>query len=244
MATKANFAFHFAALKNTIKRVLLFFLCMFGLSYFYAEEIYGVLLKPFVNEAGVRRDIIYTSLTEAFVTYIELAFFTALLITMPFLSMQVLFFTMPALKKAERHFAYFIASMIPMLFILGVLMAYFYAFPAAWKFFLSFERANYARLGIALKLYAKLEEYLSLSVQIMLAFGITFQLPVLLVFLTKAKLLSIRTLKESRRIVIVIIFIIAAIITPPDALSQIILASFMIVLYEISIMLCSLLAKR
>lgn len=244
MATKTPFLSHLAELKKVIKRVLLFFFGTFILSYIFSEKIYGLLLRPFVKLAVLgSREIIYTSLTEAFVTYIELSFFVALLLSLPFLCFQILAFTIPALSKNERQFAYFLAGMMLLLFIAGISAAYFYAFPAAWKFFLSFENSNYAGLGISLKLYPKIEEYLALSVQIMLAFGIAFQLPVMLVFLTRLKLLSIKTLRKHRRLVIVIIFVIAAIITPPDALSQIILASFMILLYEASIVLCSWLAR-
>ena len=239
---KLPFTSHLVELRKAIKQVLLFFLIAFILSYIFSEKIYGILLKPFV-EISSSGTIIYTNLTEAFVTYIELSFFAALLLTLPVLCFQILSFSILALAKNERRFAYFLASMMPLLFISGVLIAYFYAFPAAWRFFLSFESSNYAGLGISLKLYPKIEEYLALSIQIMLAFGIAFQLPVMLVLLTKLNLLSIKTLKAHRRIVIVMIFIIAAIITPPDALSQIILGSFMIFLYEASIILCSLLAN-
>ncbi len=237
---------HFVELRKVVLRVALFFLCAFVVSYVYAEEIFGILLKPFVSSMSTldHREIIYTSLTEAFVVYIQLAFFTALLVTLPCLCFQIFAFVMPALSNKEKKFACVLLCMVPLLFVAGVLTAYLYAFPAAWKFFLSFEKPNYAHLGLPLKFYVKLEEYLALAVEVMLAFGFAFQIPAVLVFLNRVGVLPIKTLRAQRKLVIVLIFIVAAVITPPDALSQIILASVMIMLYELSIFLCILLKDR
>lgn len=231
---------HLKDLKKAVFRILIFFFTAFCLSYFYKEEIYALLLKPFIQNLShlENRQIIYTNLSEAFVVYIQLSFFMALFLTVPFFLSQILYFISPGLLKKERKFAYICIFLIPMLLIVGVLFAYFYAFPVAWKFFLSFEQNNSKVLGIPLLLYVRMQDYLSLCVQIMIAFGLTFQLPAMIIILYKLKLISIKALRAQRRIVVVIAFGVAAIITPPDAMSQIILALIMILLYEISIYIC------
>jgi sec-independent protein translocase protein TatC len=119
---------------------------------------------------------------------------------------------------------------------MGAFVAYYFIFPEAWKFFLSFENTSLENLPI--KLEARISEYLSLSSQIILAFGIAFQLPIAITLLNKIGLISVSWLKKQRRFAIVTIFIVAAVITPPDVLSQLALASIMILLYELSILLC------
>jgi sec-independent protein translocase protein TatC len=179
--------------------------------------------------------MVYTELTEAFVTYLELAMFVAILVTIPFAFIQAFAFALPGLKPKEKRYAYLLLLSVPSLFLIGITIAYKYVFAAAWKFFLSFETSSG---GISIKLYPKISEYLHLALQIMFSFGIAFQLPVVLILLNKIGLITVEMLRANRRIVIVIIFAIAAVVTPPDAMSQIILASIMILLYEISILGC------
>jgi sec-independent protein translocase protein TatC len=245
MAKRLTLAKHMLELRKALIRVVMCFLAAFACGYYYAEELYGLLLKPYIlaTSATSERLLIYTSLTEAFMSYIELAFATAILITLPVLCVQILWFVDPGLAKSEKSLARILLLAMPVLFTVGLYVAYRYVLPTAWRFFLSFENADFAGLGIPLKAHLKLGEYLSLCVQIMLAFGLAFQLPVACVFLNRIGVLPVSTLKSHRKIVIVVIFTIAAIITPPDALSQIMLACAMILLYELAIMLCQCLSE-
>ncbi|NRA73338.1 MAG: twin-arginine translocase subunit TatC [Rickettsiales bacterium] len=238
MTKDLPFKTHFLELRRHITRVAVFFVLIFMASYIYAKEIYMFLLNPLLKCCGGNREIVYTQLTEAFMTYLELAFFIALLVTIPFLFMQIFIFALPGLKSHEKKYAYLLLCAVPSLFLIGITISYKYILIAAWKFFLSFETSANVENAISIKLYPKISEYLHLATQIMFSFGIAFQLPVILILLNKIGLLTVNTLKKNRRIVIVLIFAIAAIITPPDALSQIILASIMILLYEISILGC------
>ena len=239
MNKELPFKSHFLELRRLVIQTAAFFICMLIISYVYAEEIYAFLLKPLLECCSTgKREIVYTELTEAFVTYLELAFLVAMLVTIPFLFIRILGFILPGLEPTEKKYAYLLLCSVPSLFLIGITVAYKYAFAAAWKFFLSFEGPVHAGSGVSIKLYPKISEYLHLALQIMFSFGIAFQLPVILILLNKIGLLTVNTLKQNRRIVIVLIFAIAAVVTPPDALSQIILASIMILLYEISIFGC------
>jgi sec-independent protein translocase protein TatC len=129
----------------------------------------------------------------------------------------------------------------PVLFFLGVAFAYFYIIPAAWRFFMSFE--NQSSLS-SIVLMPKISEYLDLSIKFMIAFGVSFQIPVVLTLLSKAGIIDHNTLIRGRRVAIVIIFILAAILTPPDVVSQFGLAFPMILLYELSILACKCDKKR
>ncbi len=237
---------HLLELKRRILQSAGFFIIMFIASYVYSEEIFAFLLEPLLECCGGgSREMIYTELTEGFVTYLELAFFVSVLVTIPFAAMQIFLFALPGLKSTERKYAYLLLVSIPSLFLMGITIAYEYVFAASWKFFLSFENSIKAgNSEISIKLYPKISEYLHLALQIMFAFGIVFQLPIILILLNKIGLLTVQTLKANRRIVIVIIFAIAAIVTPPDAMSQIILASIMILLYEVSIVICGVLNRN
>lgn len=238
MTKDLPFKIHFLELRRRIIQTAAFFILILAVSYIYAKEIYVFLLNPLLECCGSGREIVYTQLTEAFVTYIELAFFVAILITIPFLFIQIFRFSLPGLKSSEKKYAYLLLFAVPILFMLGIAIAYKYVFAAAWRFFLSFESPIKAGQSISIKLYPKISDYLHLALQIMFSFGIAFQLPVVLILLNKIGLLTVATLKKNRRIVIVLIFAIAAVITPPDVLSQIILAAIMILLYEISILGC------
>ncbi|MCH9753803.1 MAG: twin-arginine translocase subunit TatC [Alphaproteobacteria bacterium] len=236
---------HFNELKKRVFYTLSFFLFSFVVSYIFSDDIYRFLLAPlseYYKSTGKTGSIIYTGLTEAFFTYIKVAFISALFFTIPFIALQIFYFSSPGLKKGEKRvlIACFLAT--PLLFLTGAFVAYYFIFPEAWKFFLSFENSSLENLPI--KLEARISEYLSLSSQIILAFGIAFQLPIAITLCNKIDLISIEWLKEKRRFAIVIIFVVAAVITPPDVVSQLALASIMILLYELSILLCIFLNNK
>lgn len=208
----------------------------FVISYCFAAEIYEFLVRPLAHVTeGENRRLIYTGLTEAFITYIKLALWTGCFVAFPIIATQIWMFVAPGLYKNERRafLPFLIAT--PVFFLIGAAVAYYFVFPMAWKFFLSFEIPATAG-GLPVQLEARVSEYLSLSMTVIFAFGIAFELPVILVLLTRVGLLSSAKLSTFRRYAIVLIFIVAAVITPPDVISQLSLAFPLMLLYEMSIL--------
>ena len=236
---------HLVELKKRIIYCLLAILIGFFLSYHFAGDIYNFLLQPLVKCLGNNSDqkIIYTNLTEAFVTYLRLSLLSSICLTFPFLALQLYLFIAPALYRKEKNFILAILIFCPTLFFAGAAMVYELVLPLAFKFFISFQNLD-PKNTLPIELQAKISEYLDLIIQLIFAFGIAFQLPIILVCLVKFGILSVNGLRKNRKYWIVIIFIIAAVITPPDVLSQLSLALPMILLYEISIIISSKITKN
>lgn len=234
---------HFEELRKRVIYSLTFALFSFVICYYFSENIFQILLKPLSKIVNWEsKKIIYTNLTEAFFSYIKLSMFVSFAFTIPYCLMQLYIFLAPGLYKKEKIAILPYLISVPILFTIGCMFVYNYVFPMAWKFFLSFEMKNINNISIALE--PKISEYISLSLHLMVAFGIAFQLPIFLVFLMHMNFISVEKLIELRRFAIIIIFIIAAIITPPDAISQISLAIPMIILYEVAILIGKFIKKQ
>ncbi|AIL64699.1 Sec-independent protein translocase protein TatC [Rickettsiales bacterium Ac37b] len=234
---KVSLSVHIAELKKRVVYSLTVFSLCVMICYHFAGDIYNYLLMPLANVLeGDNRKIIYTGLTEAFFTYLKLAIFAGFCISFPFIAMQLYIFLAPGLYYNEKKvlIPYLIAS--PILFILGAVLVYYLILPVAWKFFLSFETSHSFLLPIQFE--ARISEYLALVMHLIIAFGIAFQLPIILTLLTKVGLLDSVVLSKKRKLAIVLVFAIAAVITPPDVISQFALAIPMLILYEISILAC------
>ncbi|MBN8438844.1 MAG: twin-arginine translocase subunit TatC [Rickettsiales bacterium] len=233
---------HFNELKKRFIRVILAFFIGFGISYYYSDDIYKIILHPLISVVdSASRKIIYTSLAEAFFSYIKISFFSALVIVFPLFVYQIYAFMKPGLHQGERKILAFILFSSPVLFYSGCIFMFYFVMPSAWSFFLSYEKVS---IGVPLVLEAKISEYLDLVVHLSVAFGLSFQLPVFMAILSLMGVVNSSWLRNKRRLAIVIIFIVAAILTPPDVLSQIALAIPLLLLYELSIILCKLLEKR
>lgn len=227
---------HLIELRQRLVSCILAFLICFGISYYFSANIYDFLLKPLAHQYGGK--IIYTGLTEAFATYLRLSMLSALFLSFPFIALQIYLFIAPALYKKEKKFILAILIFCPLLFLTGAVLVYNLILPLAFKFFLSFQNLS-PHQSLPIELQAKIGEYLDLITQLIFAFGLAFQLPIILIFLVKFGILTVEGLKKKRKYWIVIIFAIAAVITPPDVLSQVALAVPMILLYEIAIIISS-----
>jgi len=226
---------HLTELRQRLVYSLLAIFVGFVISYYFASDIYAFLVRPLaIATEGEHRRLIYTGLTEAFTTYIKLALWTGCFIAFPIVAAQIWMFVAPGLYKNERRafLPFLIAT--PVFFLMGASIAYYVVFPLAWKFFLSFEMPGTTET-LPIQLEARVSEYLSLSMTVIFAFGLAFELPVILVLLARAGVLSAAKLASFRRYAIVLIFVMAAVLTPPDLISMVSLALPMMLLYELSI---------
>ena len=241
-----SFVGHLSELRSRLMKSFVFLITLFVVSYFFSTEIYRFLVQPYADAVlskDLDRRLIFTALHEAFLTYLKVAFFAAFFIASPFFLTQLWKFIAPGLYKNEKQalLPYLIAT--PTLFVLGGLIVYYLIMPLAIKFFLGFETV--AEPGvIAIQLEAKVNEYLSLVMRLIFAFGISFQLPVILSLLARIGIINSEYLSQRRKYFVVIIFAMAAILTPPDPITQIGLALPLLLLYEISIHTVRIIEKK
>ena len=233
-----SFVSHLTELRKRLIHSLIFVFIIFIIGYIFAENIYYFLVEPYakaVKNDGIDRRLIFAALHETFITYLRVAFFAALFVGSPIILTQIWKFVAPGLYKNEKKalLPYLIAT--PILFLLGGMLIYYLVMPLAIKFFLSFETAA-SMNTLPIQLEAKVNEYLSLIMRLIFAFGLSFQLPVLLNLLARIGVIDSEYLKIRRKYFIVIIFAAAAILTPPDPITQIGLAIPLLILYELSIL--------
>ncbi len=229
---------HLIELRKRLIRSLLVILGLLIVCFFFAGQIFDVLVEPYRNAIYPQPvELIYTAPQEFFFTQLSLALFGAIFIGFPYLATEVYGFVAPGLYKKERRafIPYLVAT--PVFFVLGACMVYFAVLPLAMHFFHAMETSE-------IKLLARVSEYLGLAMTLILAFGICFQLPVILTLLAQIDLVSSATLKKGRKYAIVGILIFAAFITPPDPISQIGLSLPMYLLYELSIWSVTLIERR
>jgi sec-independent protein translocase protein TatC len=236
---------HLVELRQRLIWSILAFLGCFVVAYFFSQAIFDFLVEPLkdVYEGQTGRRMIYTAPTEAFFTYLKVAFFTAVFFAFPVIASQIWAFVAPGLYRNEKNAFLPFLMATPILFVLGSALLYFLILPFALKFFASFEVAAGSQ-AMPIQLEAKMSEYLSLVMALILAFGISFQLPVLLTLLVKVGILSAEQLSTKRRYAIVGIVAFAGIVTPPDVFSQVSLAVPMYLLYEVSIRIAKLIERR
>ena len=243
---QGSFVEHLTELRSRLVKSFIYLFICFIICYFFAENIYRFLVEPYadaVRNDGTNRRLIFTALHETFITYLKVAFFTAIFVTSPIILTQIWKFIAPGLYKDEKRalLPYLIAT--PTLFLLGGMLVYYLVMPLAIKFFLTFETSIQVT-SLPIQLEAKVNEYLSLIMRLIFAFGISFQLPVLLSLLARAGFIDSEYLKKRRKYVVIIIFAVAAILTPPDPITQIGLGIPLLILYELSILSVKIIEKK
>lgn len=244
-ASRAPLLSHLAELRSRLMRSVIFILIAFVACFAVSDTIYNVLIAPYQWAGGEGREIrlIYTAPQEYLLTRIKLAFFGALFLAFPVIATQLYKFAAPGLYKNERRaFLPFLVA-TPILFLLGAALVYFLILPLALGFFIGMEQTG-GDGQAAIELLPRVSEYLGLAMILIFAFGLCFQLPVLLILLARAGLIGSAGLRKGRRYAIVGAFVAAAILTPPDIPSQIGLAVPTIFLYEISIWCVRLVERR
>ena len=243
---ESSFVDHLTELRSRLIKSIIYVFILFVISYTFAENIYNFLVQPYaeaVKGDELNRRLIFTALHETFITYLKLAFFASIFIGSPIILIQLWKFIAPGLYKNEKKalLPYLIAT--PTLFLLGGMLVYYLVMPLAIKFFLSFETSALSG-SLPIQLEAKVNEYLSLIMRLIFAFGISFQLPVLLSLLARVGFIDSQYLRDRRKFVVVIIFVAAAILTPPDPITQIGLGIPLLILYELSILSVMLIEKK
>ena len=233
--SKAPLLDHLIELRQRLLRSIVALAIAFGVAFYFASDIFRFLAQPYVDAVGPGAEsrLIYTKLYEAFFTQVKVALFAAFLFAFPIIANQIWAFVAPGLYRHEkRAFLPFLLA-TPVLFTIGAALAYYFVMPTAFRFFLGYQQTNGS---LSVDALPAIGDYLSLVMNFIFAFGVSFLLPVLLMLLERAGIVTRAQLKAGRRYAIVAAFVIAAVLTPPDVVSQLMLAIPLIILYELALL--------
>jgi sec-independent protein translocase protein TatC len=234
---KLPFTSHLEELR---KRLITSFIAIgvgFVVSFGFKERLFGILVRPLIKVMKDGETLIYTGLPEAFFTYLKVSFLTGLMVASPILLYQFWMFVAPGLYQKERRMMVPIVILSSFFFIGGALFGYFVVFPWGFKFFMGFATETIRPLP-------SMKEYFGFSAKLLLAFGLVFELPLVLTFMAKLGIVSVDFLKKNRKYAVLLFFAGAAILTPPDVITQVLMALPLMILYEISIIGAKIFGKK
>jgi len=240
---KTSIDVHIKELRRRLVVAVIAYIAGTCLCFHYAAAINDFLLAPLVEVMGadgLGRKLIFTGLAEGFFNHMNIAMYCGFIIAFPVIAWQIYFFVAPGLYRSEKKILAPFLLAAPALFIAGGSLAYWYLMPIAWSFFISFEQSG----AVPIVLEARISEYLDIVLELIVGFGLAFQLPLIMVALVKLGVVSAKSLAKQRRYAVVVIFIIAAVMTPPDVISQISLALPLLLLYEISLLICHRIERK
>jgi sec-independent protein translocase protein TatC len=209
----------------------------FIISYFFSEQFFSILVKPLQKELPPDSLLIFTGLPEAFFVYLKISLFAGIFLSCPVILWEIWGFVAPGLYDHEKKYIFPFVIFSSILFVIGLLFCYFIVFPFAFKFFMGYS-------SDIIRALPSIKEYLSFALKLLLAFGIIFELPVFVLFLAKMGIVNEKMLRSQRKFAILGIFVVAAILTPPDVVSQILMAVPLILLYEVSIYVAKIFGKK
>jgi len=234
---KTPFTSHLDELRKRIIICIVAVAAGFLGSYCFAEQIFDILVKPLKAELPPDSMLIFTGLPEAFFVYLKLSLFGGIILAIPVILWEIWCFTAPGLYDREKKYAYPFVIFSTVFFATGVSFGYFVVFPIAFKFFMGYS-------SDLIKAMPSVKEYLTFSCKLLLAFGVVFELPLFILFLAKIGLVNDKMLRSKRKFAILGIFALAAVLTPPDVVSQILMALPLLILYEIGILVAKFFGKK
>ncbi len=229
-----------AHLEELRKRLIYSFLAIgiaFAVSYYFIKEIVEILMRPLIHVLPKGGSLVFTAVPEAFFVYFKAAFLAGIFFASPFILYQIWAFVSPGLYEREKKYIYPYLIVSSVFFVAGALFCYFIVFPVVFRFFLSFA-------SDVIQPLPAIKEYLTFTIKLLLAFGLLFQWPALVLFLSRMGVFSYRTLAKNRKYAILGVFVAAAVLTPPDLVSQLLLAAPMLVMYEGSIWMAKIFGKK
>ncbi|MBF0102243.1 MAG: twin-arginine translocase subunit TatC [Desulfobacterales bacterium] len=235
--TQIPFTAHLDELRLRLIRCVIAIGIGFVIAYFFKERLFQILIDPLVKALPSGNKLIFTGISEAFFTYLKVALLAGVMIATPVIFFEFWMFVAPGLYEHEKKILFPIIFLSSFFFIGGVLFGYFVVFPLGFQFFLSFATDT-------IQAMPSMKEYLSFSATMLLVFGAVFELPLIITCLAHIGIVSVSMLKTNRKYAILIIFIVAAILTPPDVVSQILMAIPMMILYELSIFGAKIFSKK
>jgi len=235
---KASFISHLEELRKRLIICISAIAIGFTVCCFFDQKLVDILVKPLKEVLPPGTHLIFTGLSEAFFVYLKISFFAGIILASPVILYEIWCFIAPGLYDKEKKYLLPFVLFSTILFVSGVIFAYYIVLPITYKFFMSYTTES-------IKPFPSLREYLSFSLKMLLAFGVTFELPIFILFLSKIGIISIKTLTAYRKYAILVIFIVAAVVTPStDVVSQVLTALPLWILYEISIILVKIFNRK